>query len=289
MSTVCILGAGDLGGAVAHALAQGGHVRRIRMIDEAASVAAGKALDIQQAGAVERFATRLDASGDPDGMAGADVYVVADRAGRPPREWTGEDGVALLSRLAALERRAPIVFAGVSQAPLMLATARDLGIRRERVLGSAPEAVRSGARALVALEAGCAPSEVSLLVLGAPDGLIVPWGDASIGGRRLDRALAQVQQRRLEARIQALWPPGPFALGLAAAHTVEALLRSSRATLGVLTVLDGEFGVRGRVGVVPALLGGAGLAQVRLPELETRDSVRLGNVLAGKARRPPVG
>jgi malate/lactate dehydrogenase len=279
MSTVCILGAGELGGAVAHALASGGVVRRIRLIDDAAAVAAGKALDIQQAGAIERSAARLDGRGDLEGTA-ADVYVVADRVGRPPREWAGEDGLALLSRIAALGGRAPIVFAGVSQTSLMLATVRDVGLGRMRVLGSAPEAMRAGARALVALEAGCAPSEVSLLVLGVPGGFVVPWGDASIGGRRLDRALGQVQQRRLEAQIQALWPPGPFALGLAAARTVEALLRSARRTLGVTAVLDGEFGVRGRVGVLPALLADTGLAGVRLPELETRERVRLDNVLA---------
>jgi len=259
-------------------------VRRIHLIDDAASVAAGKALDIQQSGAIERFATHLDAGGDPDAAAGADVLVVADRVGRPPAEWSGEDGRSLLSRLAAVAGRAPVVFAGVSQAPLMLVAARELGFKRERLLGSAPEAMRAGARALVALEAGCSPSEVNVLVLGVPGAFVVPWGDASIAGARLDRALEQVQQRRLEAQIQALWPPGPFALGRAAARTVEALLGSSRRTHAVLGVLDGEFGVRGRVGVLPALLSDVGLAHVRLPELDTRERVRLDNALAREDR-----
>ena len=53
MSTVCIIGAGELGGACAHALARSERVRRVIILDDAAGVAAGKALDIQQAGAID--------------------------------------------------------------------------------------------------------------------------------------------------------------------------------------------------------------------------------------------
>jgi len=283
MSTVCILGAGELGGAVAHALARGGRVDRVHVFDEAAAVAAGKALDIQQAGAVEHSATRLDASGDPQRAAGADVYVVADRAGRPPVEWAGDDGVALLSRLVPLAGRAPVVFAGVLQGPLMLAAAGDLGVGRQRLIGSAPEAVRAAARSLVALEARCSPTEVDLAVLGVPGSFVLPWGEASIGGHRLERTLGQVQLRRLEAQLDGLWPPGPFALGLAAARTAEAILLTSRRRFDVTAVLDGEWGVRGGTGIVPALLSGAGIADTRLPELDTRERVRLDSVLASQA------
>lgn len=279
MSTVCILGAGELGGAVAHALARGGRVGRIILFDEAAAVAAGKALDIQQAGAVEHSATRLDGRRELEGTQ-ADVYIVADRVGQLPAEWAGADGAAQLSRLLPLEGRAPVVFAGVSQGPLMLAAARDLGMGRQRLIGSAPEAVRAAARSLVALEARCSPTEVNLAVLGVPGGFVLPWGEASIGGHRLERTLGQVQLRRLEAQLDGLWPPGPFALGLAAARAAEAILLTSRHTFDVTAVLDGEWGVRGGIGIVPALLSGAGIADTRLPELDTRERVRLDTVLA---------
>ena len=45
MTTVAIVGAGDVGGAAAHALAAGGGVGRLQLIDREASAAAGKALD----------------------------------------------------------------------------------------------------------------------------------------------------------------------------------------------------------------------------------------------------
>ena len=43
-----ILGAGPLGAAIAHRLAERARVRRIVLLDAEASVAAGKALDLQQ-------------------------------------------------------------------------------------------------------------------------------------------------------------------------------------------------------------------------------------------------
>ena len=57
-ATVCIIGAGELGAAVADALARREPVARVVLIDDAASVASGKALDIQQSGAIARFHTR---------------------------------------------------------------------------------------------------------------------------------------------------------------------------------------------------------------------------------------
>jgi malate/lactate dehydrogenase len=50
MYKVAIFGAGDLGGALARALATAGVVGRVTLIDDAHQVAAGKALDIRQSG-----------------------------------------------------------------------------------------------------------------------------------------------------------------------------------------------------------------------------------------------
>ena len=59
MREVAIVGAGELGGAVAHVLARRDVVRSLVLVDESGRVAAGKALDIAQAAPVEGFATQL--------------------------------------------------------------------------------------------------------------------------------------------------------------------------------------------------------------------------------------
>lgn len=279
MDTVCIVGAGELGGSVAHALARGEHVRRVVLIDEGGSMAAGKALDIQQAGAIDGFATRVEGTADLTRVTGCAVCVVAD-SGTPAREWQGEAALAMLTRLRDFVGEAPTVLAGAEQADLMTTAVTEAGFRRERLLGSSPEAFVAAIKAIVALEAACSPSEVALAVLGRPpSGFVVPWGEASIAGHSLEQVLAQVQMRRVEARVARLWPPGPQALGAAAARVVEAIATSSLRAQNVLTVLDGEFGVRGRTGVLPCRLGPTGIVEVRLPSLNGRERVHLETAL----------
>ena len=280
MTTVCIIGSGDLGGAAAHALARGGRVARVVLVDAARGPAAGKALDIQQSGAIAGSHARLEGTDDLTRAAGCAVCIIADRVGAPPVEWQDDDGLAMMRRLLPYTGHAPLVFAGARQAPLLLASAREAGVRRERLIGSAPEALASAIAAIVAMEARCAPDEVALTVLGTPpSGFVVPWSEASIGGYALERVLTQVQLARIEARTARLWPPGVFTLGLAAARVAEAVVGSSRRAHGVLTVLGGEFGVRGRIGTLPVLLSSSGIVHVRVPVLNTRERVQLENAL----------
>jgi malate dehydrogenase len=279
MSSVAIIGAGGLGGAVAQALAARDQVRRVLLVDAAAGVAAGKALDILQSGAVSGAHTRLDGTDDLSRVVGCAACVIADRYGPPEAEWSGDDGLAQLRRLLPWTENVPLVFAGASQAGLMLTARREQHVRRAALVGSAPEAFASAMRSMVALEAGCSPAEVSLAVLGLPPGLVVPWSEAAIGGFALERTLSAVQIARLEARAPRLWPPGPYALGMAAASAVEAIVTTSRRALSVLTVLDGEYGVRNRLGSMPALLDPAGVARIRVPSLSTRERVLVESAL----------
>ena len=280
MASVAIIGAGSVGGAVAQALAARDKVRRVLLVDAAAGVAAGKALDIMQSGAVSGSHTRLEGTDDLSRAVGSAVCVVADRHGPPEAEWSGDDGLALLRQLAPWTEKVPLVFAGASQTGLMSTARREHHIPRPLLIGSAPEAFASAMRSMVALEAGCSPSEVSLAVLGLPPaGLVVPWSEAAIGGFALERTLTPVQMSRLDARAQRLWPPGPFALGMAAARAVEAVVTASRGALSVLTVLDGEYGVRNRLGSMPALLDARGVASLRVPSLSSRERVLVETAL----------
>ena len=279
MSTVTILGAGELGGSIAYALARAERVGRVVLIDEGTG-AAGKALDIQQSGPIEGFHTRVEGTPDLTRVTGCAVCVVADSGGADLTVGSYEKALAMMARLKGFVGAVPMVFAGAGQADLLLASVREAGFERRRVIGSAPEALASAVRAIAALEARCSPSEVALSVLGAPpSGFVIPWSEASIGGHSLERVLTQVQIRNIEARVARLWPPGPHALGTAAARVVEAIVTSSRRAPGVLTVLGGEFGVRNRAGVLPCLLGPDGIVEVRIPSLNARERVQLETAL----------
>lgn len=281
MTTVAIIGAGELGGAVAHALARRESAGAVWLVDAAGNAAAGKALDIRQAGAIEGFCTELAGTSDLTRIVGCDVCVVADRFGAGSPEWQGDEGFAHLSRLVSMVPDTPLVFAGALQAPLLARLAAETGLPRARLIGSCTEALGSAVRSIVAMEARCSPAEVTLTVLGAPpSGFVVPWSEASIGGYALEHVLTPVQLTRVNARTARLWPPGPFVLGQAAAAVAHGILHSARRAFSVLTILSGEFGVRGRVGAVPAVLSSPGIVHTRVPSLSVRERVELETALS---------
>ena len=281
MTTVAIVGAGDIAGAAAQALASSDAAGDVLIVDANQGVAAGKALDIQQSSAIDRFHTTLRGTDDESRLTGCDVCVIADQFGAAG-EWRGDEGRAMLARIAPHLGDAPIVFAGASQADLLSSSAAETAIRRTRLIGSSPEALVSALTAIVSMEAACSPREVMLTVLGAPPaGFVVPWSEASIGGYAMTRVLSQVQLARIEARAARLWPPGPYALGTAAGVIVTAILSGSRRSFSILTQLGGEFGVRGRAGALPARLGAYGIVETRQPQLDARQQVRLQVVLGG--------
>ena len=279
MTTVALFGAGDVGAACAQALASRDRVTRLLLVDHAVNAAAGKALDIQQAGAISGFQTRLEATADETRAIESKVLIIGDRCTAGSSEWVGEDGLALVKRVAS-SSDAPIVFAGAGQTGVIRAASQELRIAARRLIGSATEAFVSAVCAIVAMEAQCSPAEVSVAVLGTPPrSFVIPWSEASIGGYALERTVSQVQLRRIEARVERLWPPGPYALGAAAARVVEGILETARRSYNVLTILDGEFGVRNRVGAVPALLASRGVARIHTPLLNTREQVQLDTAL----------
>ena len=57
------------------------------------------------------------------------------------------------------------------------------------------------------------------------------------------------------------------------------VIAASRRTFAVMTMLGGEFGARGRIGVLPVLLSARGIAATRMPVLNTRERVLVENAL----------
>jgi malate dehydrogenase len=276
IADIAIIGAGDLGGAVAHALARRNIARAIRLVDETGRVAAGKALDIAQAAPIERFATELSGSADVSAAAGAAIVVLTDRAGKG--EWQGEDGLMLLKRLTQTAADAVILCAGSSQRELVERGVAELHMARGRLFGSAPEALASAARAIVALAINGSPGDVALTVLGVPPAqMVIPWNEVTIGGFNATRMLDEPARRRIAARLLALWPPGPYALANAAVKTIEAIIGRSRSLSSCFVAADASAGARARTAALPVRLGPSGIVEVILPELSVHDRVALDN------------
>jgi malate dehydrogenase len=279
MHEVAIVGAGELGGAIAHVLARRNTARAIRLIDEKGRVAEGKALDIAQAAPVEGFATQIASGTDWSSAAGAAVIVIADRVGGG--EWSGEEGTQLAAQLSRSAPHAVLLCAGAMQRDVIDLGVRERRIARRRLIGSAPEALAGGARALAALAADGSPRDVSLTVLGVPPaGTVIPWHDATLAGFALTRLLDEPTRRAVTARVAALWPPGPYALATAAALAIDALAGRARRIVSCFVAPDTSSGVSERTAALPVRLGPSGIVDVVLPSLSVGERVALENAMA---------
>lgn len=279
MRSIVILGAGELGGALARQLAAADICPQVTLVDPHAHVAEGKALDIRQAAPIDGYNASVTGTTDEAAAVGADFVVLADRF-HTGTEWLGDEAAALTRRIAYLDRTVAFICAGARQMEVLEQSVRDGIVGRERILGSAPEALRSAIISMTALEARCSPTEVSLTVVGRPpDQLIVPWEDASIGGRRASEVLSPPAITRLDTRLVRLWPPGPLTLAAAATRMLKAAAAADLLAVSAFVAVTRPQGEPGRVAMLPVQMGAKGLASVMSPTLSARDRVRLDTAL----------
>lgn len=277
--TIVIFGAGEIAAAVARQIGAADIVSRVVLVDEAAAVAQGKALDLAQAAPVDRYDTHVSGTADESAAVAASMVVLADRAGGG--EWCDEAGLTLLARIARMNQKAPIVCAGVRQRSVIDRGVHEVGLPPSRVFGTSPEALRGAVASLVAVEADAPPRDLSLLVVGRPPHeIIVPWDAASIAGRRAIDVLPPPAIARLESRLPRLWPPGPTTLGGAAARVIRSMVTSAPATHVLEIAQTRNEGGSGQPVMLPARVGPAGIVRVEPPPLSARDRVRLESALA---------
>jgi malate dehydrogenase len=282
MSVVAILGAGEIGGAAARALAARGRINVVRLIDDNANVASGKAIDLSQAGPISGSDTKIQGSQDFSAAAGALAIILADPSGQPGTEWSGDTALALIRQLnrSGFFQQSVLICAGSSQRLLAQQAIDELGLSRRRVIGSAPEALSATARALVGIDANTPAAQVMLTVMGRPpDRMVIPWSEASIGGSSVTSMLTAAQLHRLDARLRGLWPPGAGALGTAAALVAEAVVIGSRRLFSAFVSLDRDNGTKAPVCAWPVSIGPAGIERVASPALSGRERVVIDEVL----------
>ena len=279
MSSGAILGAGPIGSAIAHRLAERARIGEIRLIDEAGAIAAGKALDIRQAGPVDGYDTSIVGTTDLLSAAGADVIVFADPIA--DGEWEGERGLALVQRLVRAGTSATFVFAGPKQTSLMEAAAREGRVPNDRLIGTAAATLPHTVAALLHVETGLAGAAVS--VTGRPPSFVVAWSAGTIGGRLVTEVVPAHRLHAISQSLGKLWPPGPQAIAAPTAAVVEGLVAGARQPITASVITDGEFGVRGVAAMMPIELGNKRILKRALPTQTPQERTETMSVLSRRS------
>ena len=304
LGKLALIGAGGVGGNIAHLAAMHDMAEEIALIDIAPGVAAATALDLNHTSGITGAGGRCIGGETLDMVAGAEVVVVTAGRARSPG-MTRADLIDVNARVIrqaaeAIRSEAPNAVVIVVTNPLDEMTVemlRATGFPRERVLGMAGTLDSSRFRNALAQAAGVSPADVEAITLGSHGDEMAPIPSrATIKGRPLSVFLSDEQ---VDACVKDAITGGGQVVALkksgsatiAPAHASIELIDHMRGArsgpVPVSVMLEGEYGIDGVVLGVPAHLGQGGL--VKVEELRLTDSETAALHAAADAIRTRLG
>jgi len=288
---VTVVGAGHVGATTAQRIAEA-ELADVVMVDIAADLATGKALDMMESAPVLGFNARITGGGDYDPTAGSDVCVVTAGLARKP----GMSRDDLLKKNTEITRgvveelvsRSPDTILIVVTNPLdaMCEVARRVsGFPRERVMGMAGVLDAARMRWFIADELRVSVQDVDAFVLGGHGDSMVPLPRfATVNGIPLPNLLSadrieaiNERTRKGGAEIVNYYKDGSayYAPSAAVVDMVAAILRDKRKILPCAAYLQGEYGIEGLFVGVPVKLGRRGVEEVVELELSAAERAEL--------------
>ena len=273
---ISIIGAGGrVGSNTAFALQCLGLGRELVLIDANRAAAEGEALDLMHGSAFT--SSQLIRAGDESDLDGSDIIVVTAGLRRQP----DEPRLALINRnvslfdqimtsvkKAALPARAVLIVVTNPVDILTQVAVERSGFAADKVLGLGTVLDTLRFRSLLAAEFGADPRQVSALILGEHGDSMVPvWSTATVNGVPLTSLPGYDQQKVWQIFVRAqnsgaevLKTKGGagYAVGVAIAEVVKAIISDSGAILPVSTMQKGLYGLRDVCLSVPTRIGAGG-------------------------------
>jgi len=287
--TIALIGAGMIGGTLAH-LAAMRELGDIVLFDIAEGIPEGKALDIAQAGPVDGYDAKLKGTSDYADIAGADVCIVT--AGVPRKPGMSRDdllGINLKVMKAVgegIRKHAPDSFVICITNPLdaMVWALREFsGLPHEKVVGMAGVLDSARFRHFLAEEFDVSVEDVTAFVLGGHGDTMVPVVQYStvagipipdlvrMGWSTQERIDAIVQRTRGGGgEIVALLKTGSayYAPAASAIAMAESYLKDKKRVLPAAAHLTGQYGVDDLYVGVPVVIGAGGVERIVEIELD---------------------
>jgi malate dehydrogenase len=291
---IALVGAGNIGGELA-ALAARQELGDIWLFDipDKVGVAQGKALDLEQNGAVLGYDAKIRGTSNWDDLAGADVVIVT--AGVPRKPGMSRDDLLsvnlkiIRSVAENLRTRCPDAFVIVVSNPLdamVYAMKEGTGFPAERVVGMAGILDAARLQMFLAEAAGVAVKDVRAMVLGGHGDTMVPVPSyCTINGipvRQLiaaDKIAAIIERTRNGGAevVKLMGTSAYYAPAASAIQMARAFLHDEKRLVPCAAFLRGEYGYKDLYIGVPAILGGAGVEKVVEIELEEEEKRMLDN------------
>jgi malate dehydrogenase len=274
---VTVVGAGNVGATCAQVVAARDYAD-IVLVDIKEGLPQGKALDINQLGAVLGYEPSIVGTNSYDETEGSAVVVIT--AGRPRSPGMSRDELVTTNERIVWEVTEQVVERSPDATIIVVSNPLDAmchvalkasGFPKERVIGQAGILDSSRFRTFVAWETGSSVKDVSTVVLGGHgDQMVSVISRTTVGGVPLRKL---VPEDRIQAMIERTAKGGGevvnllgtsawYAPGAAAAEMVDAVALDQRRILPCTAYLEGEYGIHGLYMGVPAKLGGNGIEMI---------------------------
>ena len=274
---VTVVGAGNVGATCAQVLATRDYADVV-LVDIKEGLPQGKALDINQMGAVLGYEPRITGSNSYEETAGSDVVVITagvPRTGDMSRDdlvSTNEKIVGSVTREAVAQSPDAILIIVSNPLDAMCHVAKNVsGWPKERVFGMAGILDTARFSTFISWQTGASVKDVQAVVLGGHGDQMVPVVSATtVGGIPLRKLVREADIDAMVERtakgggelVKLLGTSAWYAPGAAAAQMVDSVMLDEKRVLPCTAYLEGEYGIDGLYMGVPVKLGAGGIEQI---------------------------
>jgi len=299
MKKISLIGAGQIGGTLAHLIGLKELVNEVVLFDVASGVAKGKALDIAQSSSVDGFNVKFSGTDDYQDIKDSDVIIIT--AGVPRKPGMSRDdllsiNLKIIKQVAeGIKKHSPNAFVICITNPLdviVMAFQKYSNLPTNKVVGMAGILDSSRFKLFLSLELNVPVKEIKAMVMGGHGDTMVPLPrltkvsgkpllDLVKEGKITSEKLESINQRTRDggAEIVKYLEKGSafYAPAASGVEMASAYLNDEKKILPCAAYLSGEYGIDGLYAGVPVVIGKNGVEKIENINLDEKEKKEFMN------------
>ena len=296
MKKISLIGAGQIGGTLAHLIGLKELVDEVVLFDVASGIAKGKALDIAQSSSVDGFNVKFSGTDIYEDIKNSDVIIIT--AGVPRKPGMSRDdllgiNLKIIKQVAeGIKKHSSDAFVICITNPLdvmVMAFQKYSNLPTNKVVGMAGILDSSRFKLFLSLELNVPVKEIETMVMGGHGDTMVPLPRfTKVSGKPLLDLVSdgKISLERLEGINQRTRDGGAeivkflekgsafYAPAAAGVEMASAYLNDKKKILPCAAYLSGEYGINGLYAGVPVVIGKNGaekIEEINLDEKEKKE------------------
>ena len=299
MKKISLIGAGQIGGTLAHLIGLKELVDEVVLFDVASGIAKGKALDIAQSSSVDGFNVKFSGTDIYEDIKKSDVIIIT--AGVPRKPGMSRDdllgiNLKIIKQVAeGIKKHSSDAFVICITNPLdvmVMAFQKYSNLPTNKVVGMAGILDSSRFKLFLSLELNVPVKEIEAMVMGGHGDTMVPLPrltkvsgkpllDLVKEGKISLEKLESINQRTRDggAEIVKYLEKGSafYAPAASGVEMASAYLNDQKKVLPCAAYLDGEYGINGLYAGVPVVIGKNGVEKIENINLDEKEKKEFMN------------